>query len=663
MLDVSPMTVRRNIMLGTAGHVDHGKSALVKLLTGCETDTLAEEKQRGLTIDLGFAPCQLADKRVVGVVDVPGHVDFIRNMVAGAHGIDVVIFVVAADDGIMPQTHEHLHILTLMGLRHGLVALTKIDLVDATRRDFVVQDLRRLLAETFLANAPIRPISNITGEGFDGFFDSLNEVVNACGDRECGGPFRLWVEDAFTIRGAGTVVTGIPTHGRVCPGDELHLLPTGLSGHVRKMQVYGEDATEGHAGECVALNIPELDHEAVRRGMVLCGRNLFDPVTMAEAELQILKSIPGKIEDYLEVQFHVGTASAAAHLAMLENTEMAGGQGQFVQLRLASPLPLVPGERFVVRANVPGSGAAGLTTIGGGQILGLSNTRLRRKKSWTLDLLAARREAVADPLRWCEQMVRESESSATIASLQKKCWSRVEEVSAALERLRAENRIVSAPGGGWIHCAVLQRIAANILAAVQNFHTANPQHAGVSREELQATLKSDPVFLDAAAETLLQSKQLERNGALLARAGWNARIPDRDRGLCDQIAAKLQLAGFAPPALEELAAALIETPQRISALAKLLAERGVIIRLDDRIWMHRDAVEAGKQAALNLFRRAPMFSTMDFRDALGVSRKFAVPLVDYLDKIRFTVRSGNNRTPGVEAKKLLNPVAADIRRL
>jgi selenocysteine-specific elongation factor len=657
------MTSRRNIMLGTAGHVDHGKSALVKLLTGCETDTLAEEKQRGLTIDLGFAPCQLADKRVVGIVDVPGHVDFIRNMVAGAHGIDVVIFVVAADDGIMPQTHEHLHILTLMGLRHGLVALTKTDLVDAARRDYVIQDLRRLLAETFLANAPICPISNITGEGFDGFFDSLNQVVNACGDRKCGGHFRMWVEDAFTIRGAGTVVTGIPTHGRIRPDDELYLLPAGPSGHVRRMQVYGENAAEGSAGECVALNIPELDHESVRRGMVLCGSNSFEPVTMAEAELQILKSIPGKIEDYLEVQFHVGTGSVSARLAMLEDTAMTGGQKQFVQLRLASPLPLVSGERFVVRANVTGAGGSSLTTIGGGQILGLSNTRLRRKKRWTLDQLAARREAVADPLRWCEQMVRESESPATVASLQKKCWSRVEEISAALEMLRAENRVVLAPGGGWIHCAVLQTIAANILAVVQNFHASNPQHAGVSREELQAALKSNPILLDAAAETLLHSKQMERNGALLARAGWNARIPDRDQRLCDQIAAKLQQADWSPPGLEELALSANEPLPRVTAMARLLAERGMVVRLDDRIWMHRDAVEAGKQTALKLFARAPMFSTMEFRDALGVSRKYAVPLVDYLDKIRFTVRSGNNRTPGVEAKKLLNTVAADVRRL
>jgi selenocysteine-specific elongation factor len=696
------MTARRNIMLGTAGHVDHGKSALVKLLTGCETDTLAEEKQRGLTIDLGFAPCQLADKRVVGIVDVPGHVDFIRNMVAGAHGIDVVIFVVAADDGIMPQTHEHLHILTLMGLKHGLVALTKTDLVDAARRDYVIQDLRLLLAETFLATAPICPISNITGEGYDGFFDSLNQTVEACGDRPCTGPFRLWVEDSFTIRGAGTVVTGIPTHGRIRPEDELHLLPAGLSGHVRKMQVYGENATEGNAGECVALNIPELDPEAVRRGTLLCGSNSFEPVTMAEAELQILKSISAQIEDYLEVQFHVGTASVSAHLAMLDETAMTGGQKQFVQLRLALPLPLVPGERFVVRANITGTGGSGLTTIGGGQILGLSNTRLRRKKQWTLDLLAARRDAIADPLRWCEQMVRESESPATVASLQKKCWSRPEEIAAALEKLRAEKRVVAVggcdapsqkvaatpssrdvagiiPGTGdeaspspsatrasqlrWLHREVIQKLAEAMLAAIQNFHTANPQRAGVSREELLATLKANPVFLDAAAESLLQSKQLERNGVLLARAGWNARVPDRDQNLCHQIAAKLQQAGWSPPGLEELAVSVSEPLPRVTTMAKLLAERGVVMKLDDRIWMHRDAVEAGKQTALKLFRQSPAFSTMEFRDALGVSRKFAVPLVDYLDKIRFTVRSGNNRTPGVEAKKLLHPVAAEVTRL
>jgi selenocysteine-specific elongation factor len=639
---------RRNIMLGTAGHVDHGKTALVKMLTGCELDTLAEEKQRGLTIDLGFAPCQLSDKRVVGIVDVPGHVDFIRNMAAGAHGIDVVIFVVAADDGIMPQTHEHLHILTLMGLHHGLVALTKVDLVDPARRSFVIQDLRRLLANTFLAEAPICPLSNVTGEGFDGFFDALNEVVAKCENRPCSGWFRMWVEDVFTIRGSGTVITGIPTRGRVRPGDSLHLLPAGLSGRVRRMQVYGEEATEGRAGECVALNIPEIDHEVVRRGMVLCESNAVAPVTMAEAELRILDSIKGKVEDYLEVQLHVGTAAVSAHLAMLENTEMTGGQKQMVQLRLAEPLALAPGERFVVRANV-----AGLTTIGGGQILGIGNVRLRRKKQWTLDLLAARREAIADPARWCELMLRESALPATAADLQLKCLMRAEEMTAMLDSLRADGRAVQTPGGGWLHRDVIQKTATDILAAIQAFHSTNPQRTGIGREELLATLKADGKLLDLAVASLLGTKQIEYNGNVLARVGWSARVVDRDQRLCDQIAAKLQQAGWAPPSAEELAASLGEPLTRVGAMMRLLGERGILVRLDDRVWMHRDAVEAGKQTALKLFARAPMFSTMDFRDALGVSRKYAVPLVDYLDKVRFTIRSGNNRTPGAEAKKLI----------
>jgi selenocysteine-specific elongation factor len=650
--------LRRNLMLGTAGHVDHGKTALVKLLTGCETDTMAEEKQRGLTIDLGFAPCRLADQRVVGVVDVPGHVDFIRNMVAGAHGIDVVIFVVAADDGIMPQTHEHLHILTLMGLRHGLVALTKIDLVEAGRRSEVIEDLRRLLAGTFLADAPICPLSNLTGEGFGGFFDALNDVVVRCENRPVSGCFRVWVEDVFPIRGAGTVITGIPTNGRVQPGDRLFLLPAGSVGRVRRMQVYGEDATEGRAGECVALNIPELDHRAVHRGMVLCATDELAPITMAEAELRILEALPGTVEDYAEVQLHVGTASVMAHVAMLEFTQMTAGQRQMVQLRLAQPVPLVPGDRFVVRANVADPVRGGLTTLGGGRILGVSNVRLRRQKPWTIAALRARREAIDDPLRWCELRVRESGAPATARDLQRESLLRPDETTVVLEQLRAEGRLRRTPAGAWVHREVLEKAAATLLAEIRSFHSAHPEHTGVGREALVDRLKINAELFDLGTAWLLEQRQVQQCGELLAVADWEAQVPDRDQRLSDPVEAKLQQAGWAPPSLEELAASLGDSVQRISAVARLLADRGNIVRLDERVWMHRDAVEAGRQAALRLFRRAPLFSTMEFRDALGVSRKFAVPLLDHLDKVRFTVRSGHHRTPGAEAKKLLSGPSA-----
>jgi selenocysteine-specific elongation factor len=640
-------------MLGTAGHVDHGKTALVKLLTGCETDTLAEEKQRGLTIDLGFAPCRLADDRIVGVVDVPGHVDFIRNMVAGAHGLDVVIFVVAADDGIMPQTHEHLHILTLMGVRHGLVALTKIDLVEPARREQVSKELRRLLAGTFLADAPICPISNITGDGYEGFFDALNRVVGGCEDRPTSGVFRVWVEDVFTIRGAGTVVTGIPTRGRVRVGDELNLLPPGSRGHVRRMQVYGADAGEARAGECVALNLPELNHDALRRGMVLCGSDTLSAVTMAEAELHILHSVKGKVEDFLEAQLHVGTASVLARVAMLEVTEMTAGQAQMVQLRLAEPLPLAPGDRFVLRANAGADGQSGLVTIGGGRILGTSNTRLRRKKPWTLSALAARREALDDPALWCELMLRESGAPLPLRELQSKCMMRAEELAVLVESLRAQGKVVQTPSGGLASHVLLEEAAARMLNAVQAFHQANPQRSGLTHEDLLAAVGGSAEILDLAAQSLVQARQLEHSGIVFAQAGWRAQLPDPDQRLSAQVADAFQKAGWAGPTAAELAASLGQPLPRVEKIMGLLAERAVLVRLEPQAFVHHNALEAAKVVVLRLFAQKPSFSTMAFRDALGVSRKYAVPLLDYLDKMRFTVRSGHDRTPGVEARKAL----------
>jgi selenocysteine-specific elongation factor len=644
-------TTRKNIMLGTAGHVDHGKSALVKLLTGCETDTLAEEKQRGLTIDLGFAPCRLSDQRVVGVVDVPGHVDFIRNMVAGAHGIDVVIFVVAADDGIMPQTHEHLRILTLMGLRHGLVALTKIDLVDMVRHSKVITSLRQLLARTFLEDAPICPISNITGEGFDNFFDTLNDVVRTCEDRPCSGVFRVWVEDVFTIRGSGTVVTGIPTSGVTRPGDALQLLPSEKRGHVRRMQVYGEDATEGRAGECVALNVPELDHSIIRRGMVLCEPDVLAPVTMAEAEFQVLASLKEPLKDNFEAHLHVGTSAELVRVAMLEANEMSGGQQQMIQLRLDEPLPLAPGERFVLRANAASAGQSGLTTIGGGRILGTSNTRLRRNKQWTLDTLVARRTAMDDPGRWVELMLRESSEPMTPANLQRRCMVRAEEAALLVDGLRASGSAIVTASGALVHAATVERVAAKVQSIVQAFHAANPQSAGMGRDALQTAVGANAELFELSVDSLTKGGRIEWSGTVFAQPGWSARLSNHDEQLCAQVEAVFKKAGWTSPATTELAPSLGVTPQQLEKTLRLLQERGALLRLDERMFMHRDAMEAAKQVALRLFAIAPSFTTMDFRDALRVSRKFAVPLLDQLDRVRFTVRSGNSRTPGVEAKK------------
>jgi selenocysteine-specific elongation factor len=553
----------------------------------------------------------------------------------------------------MPQTQEHLQILGLMGLRHGLVALTKIDLVDATRRVMRMDDVRRLLSGTFLAEAPICPVSNVSGEGYDHFFDTLNAVVGACDDRACAGLFRVWVEDVFTIRGAGTVVTGIPTHGWVEPGAVLRLFPAGVRGRLRRLEVYGEPAVAGRAGECVALNLPELDQERVRRGMVLCESDALEPVTICEAELQLLNVLTAPIRDGIELHLHVGTASVLTRVALLEQRQMAPGESQLVQLHLTEPLAVVVGERFVVRANIVLGGRSGLATIGGGRILGVGNVRLRRRKPWTIDRLTARREALESPVRWVEQMVRESATPWTHAEVQRRSLLRAAEANELIGRLQATGRLLSTAGGKLIHAAVVDERAAGIVAAVEAFHGEHVDQAGMVREALAVKGGGDDEVLTLALARLVRDGEVTFNGVVVARAGWRPCLSDPDRELSERVAGAYQRSGWVPPTATELSEVLRVSRERVLRSVQLLQERGVLVRLDDRWMMHRDAIAAGQQAVLGLFRKAPSFTTMQFRDALGVSRKHAVPLLDHLDRIRFTVRSGHDRTPGVEATKRL----------
>jgi selenocysteine-specific elongation factor len=349
----------------------------------------------------------------------------------------------------------------------------------------------------------------------------------------------------------------------------------------------------------------------------------------------------------------VGTAAAQARLAMLEVTEMTGGQTQMVQLRLAEPLPLVPGDRFVIRANVNTDGQSGLTTIGGGRILGISNTRLRRKKPWTLDALVQRREALDHTARWCETMLREQSGLMTAAELEQRCLIASKDLAEIISGLQREGRILAAPNGALVHQAIVDQTAQTLLAAIQELHQSAPQRAGLSREELAPKAGGSPELCGLALDQLLRARQIERNGTVFARAGWSTRLSDRDQRLCDQLAQAFKQANWTTPAPADLAPTLRETPDRLERMIRLLCERGVLVKLEERVFMHRDAIAAARQVALRLFKARPGFTTMDFRDALGVSRKYAVPLLDYLDKTRFTVRNGHDRTPGVEARKLM----------
>jgi selenocysteine-specific elongation factor len=463
----------------------------------------------------------------------------------------------------------------------------------------------------------------------------------------------MWVDDAFTIRGAGTVVTGIPNSGTVRPGDHLELWPAGGDVRVRRMQVYGADATEGRAGECVALNLPELHHESVRRGMVLGEAGAATLVTMAEAELRALDWFQEPLGGYVEVHLHIGTASVLAHVATLDEREIAPGRQHWVQLRWNDPLPLVPGERFVVRANLPAAKGSGLATVGGGRLLGVDNVRLRRHKPWTLAKLAARQEAMDDPLRWMELMVREQGRPMSLVELQQSCRRRPPQVAAMSEELCAEGRLQRTPSGLLVHPGVVQAAADQLLQVVEAFHGAHPQRAGLERAELTDRVGGDAQVLGLALDRLIQSRRLEREGAVYRLPGRGARLSAEDQRCCDRVARAIAGAGWAGPTEADLAVSLAIPVAQIRQAIHLLHERGALVRLGEGLFLHRDAIEAGRQVVLRLFAKGPSFTTMEFRDALGVSRKYAVPLLDHFDRVRLTVRSGNTRTPGAEAKKEL----------
>ena len=648
------MTPMKNIMLGTAGHVDHGKTAVVRMLTGCETDTLEEEKRRGLTIDIGFARCRMADENIVGVIDVPGHVDFIRNMVAGAHGIDVVIFVVAADDGVMPQTREHLDILTLMGTRGGLVALTKIDLVDPDMRQLVIDDVRGLLGGTFLADAPICPISNITGEGYEDFFAAINAAVTACPSRGASGLFRMWIEDVHGIKGVGTVATGIPLGGEARCGDRLVVLPGGGQARVRQLEVYGQTAQVAAAGQCVAMNLADVSASELARGMVLAAGQPNGTFTMVEAQLRLLSHASRPLKDYAPAQLHVGTAEGMTNVALLEGAKtIEPGQSQMVQLRFDRPLAVAPGDRYVIRADLGGVIGGRVTTIGGGVILSTSDIRLRRNRPWTLAALAGRRDALGMPLDWCEVVLREFEEPVDIAALACAIRERVEPTEELIAHLVQGGRAFAIPGGRYIHADRASELSSRALEAVTKFHDSNPQRIGLEQSLLTAELKTDGSLLEMVVGMLVGQERLTRSGSLLCLPGRGPRLSAADAELATKVEQALKAAGLTPPSPGEMAAAMAIDEKRLAKMLRLLADQGTAVPLEDKLYMHASAVGVARDVVLDLFARQGGFETVQFRDALGVSRKFAVPLLDYFDTVRLTARSGSRRTPGAVAKEAL----------
>lgn len=626
-----------NITLGTAGHIDHGKTALVKSLTGCETDRLKEEKERGMSIDLGFAPCKIADMQV-GIVDVPGHEGFIKTMVAGASGMDGVILVVAADDGVMPQTREHLDILTLLGIRHGIVALTKIDRVPPAEREDVRANVAHFLRGTFLEHSPVLPVSNVTGEGFDGFLEALWALVRAIKPRRIDGIFRLPLERAFSVQGYGTVVAGIPTSGSARVGDEVVLLPQGLAGRVRRIEVYGQASDTVKAGQCAAINVGHWDHRAIQRGNTLTAPGYFSPQQWYVCALRLLPREKLSLKSGAEIRFHTGTSDVAAMFYPLRGNRMDGGAADLIQVKTKTPVVAGPGDHFLLRMSSP------VRTIGGGMIVEAVPQRLKGSRPGVYEDLQARAAAVPDERRFVEYCVRRGESPAVgepaLAARTKVPSLRLHEI---LSDLVGRQVVLPIGAGLYMHRDTAAEAQQRILDLVADFHRQSPESPGLPVEQLRQL--TEKTALDSLIARLKSDGRLVEKNQRLALPEHRSTFRDEDGKLLDTTEALFRENAFCPPSLEEVARQTAVAPERAQKLLDLLRQHDRLVQVEPGLFFHRQAVDRARDLLLAHFRKEGHLESVQFKYLLDTTRKYALPLLDYLDRAGLTRRVGNTRYP------------------
>jgi len=629
----------KSIIVGTAGHIDHGKSTLVEALTGTHPDRLEEEKRRGITIDLGFAFLQEPDGVHFGFVDVPGHERFVGNMLAGAAGIDLVLLVIAADESIKPQTREHFDICRLLGVQAGLVALTKTDLVDHDTLELARLEVEEFLRGSFLEKAPIIPVSGKTGAGLDQLKKSLVAQALHLPGKSAARDFRLPIDRAFAIKGFGTVVTGTLLSGHVAPEEEVELFPDRTPLRVRGVQTGGKSVARAEAGQRTAINLAGVDHHTLKRGMTLAAPGRFRPTRRIDVKLQLLP-FTRKLKNRALVHFHTGSFETMAELIALESSDFAGGSESFAQLKLKSSVLVLPGDRFILRQSSP------LLTIGGGAILDPIARRPRSKEPPRQPLLLAIEKN--DKLEMLAQLVGRSLFGMSQRDLPARTGWTDAEIRQAIGDVTAAGRLRMIPADSPLlyTAAAFQDLLTKILNRVDRYHKENPLQPGIPREELRAVLarRLRPEIFRAALDELIAQKKLEAAGELLKRAGAQVSLLPEEVKAKDQIERAFSSAGLAVPSVKEVLTALAIEPRRSEKLLQLLLRDKALLRITPELIFHREAL-AELRAKLASYKKAKgeRISVPAFKDLTGVSRKYAIPLLEYLDRERVTRRQADER--------------------
>ncbi len=627
----------RHIVVGTAGHIDHGKTSLVKALTGIDTDRLPEEKARGITIDLGFAFLEEPEGLTIEIVDVPGHERFVKNMLAGIGGIDLALLVVAADEGVMPQTREHLAICSLLHIRAGLVALTKVDMVESDWLELVTDDVSRLVRESFLEGAPVVPVSAKTGQGLTDLRAALRALAAAVPGRAIDQLPRLPIDRVFTIKGFGTVVTGTLTAGQLQVDDRVEVFPKGAQAKIRGLQVHGRPVERAVAGQRTAVNLQSLERAAIDRGDVLGLASSLVASGLVDGSLELLPDAPRALKSRDRVRFHTGTAEVMARVLLLDRAELAPGESAYARIRLEEPVVAMPRDRFVVRSYSP------MVTIGGGTLLDIDPPRVRRKAPALVAHLALLASGSDDAL--VEEHVRQTGvAGARMASLSGRVGIGPARLRAVLETLQTEARLVMVDRDWYLHAESLARLRSLALSVLEQFHRANPLRPGMSREELRGRAGGADEKVFAYLLGALQTDGalvLERDKVRLA--AHEIRLSGDQQRALDQVEHDFLKAGAAPPSPEEALGRAGLRGGEEHELFQVLIESRRLVRVKESLFFHTAALDAIQDKLVALLRERKDIGPADIKDLLGISRKYAIPLLEYFDGRRVTARVGERR--------------------
>jgi selenocysteine-specific elongation factor len=631
----------KSVTVGTAGHIDHGKTALVKALTGIDADRLEEEKRRGITIDIGFAHLELpgpgGQVLRLGFVDVPGHERFVRNMLAGVGGIDLVLLVIAADESIKPQTREHFDICRLLGVHSGITVLTKSDLVDRDTLDVVRLEVEDFLRGSFLDNpkAAIIPVSSLTGAGIDDLKRALVAVAVEVPAKDPNLLARLPIDRVFTMKGFGTVVTGTLVSGRIAKENELEVFPGGQRVRVRGVQVHGQPAEEAVAGQRTALNLAGIATEDLARGMTLAFPETFHSTARVDVSLSLLPSAK-PLKDRARVHSHAYTAETIATISLYGKKHFAPGQSVFAQLRLAEPELLLPGDRFVIRQFSP------VVTIGGGVVVDASP--LPRKPPVDeamafLEVIAKGSPEIILPAR----VNRRKEAGLKLAEAVAEMNLPMAAVRSLASRLRENGELLVCGQDMLLSQFWFGEASGHVSAAVKEFHETNPLVAGIGKEELRNKASLGPEVFYAVLEKLVKDQKLAAAGELVHLPGRGVVMKDEEAASKKIIEAAFASAGLKVPALKDVLAGLKVDKTRAHKIVTLLLRDKVLVKISEELVFHREALENLRRQLAAEKAKSPRMDVARFKDLAGVSRKYAIPLLEYLDREHVTKRVGDER--------------------